>query len=284
MASIGEQIISARKAKGMTQEDIANALNVSRAAVSQWERDRRMPDAGMLLRLSAVLDYSFEQAAPKSAPQEIEQEVEAPVSADEVDTETLDTGTPQADSAISSQEMAHTTHRRRVIIFCAAAVAVVLCVALLIVPVLRHKVVEVPPTSEMVDTAKITKEFFKQDNRNEAGHALPSLTTKLETKTADGIDLWSYEFIIHEKNGMAFDIDRVETYTFVRDKVDEYILTADMLDGYGIAPRVEAYGDWSILGGLPVQEGVSGIGFVVRGTDETGEALSFVHWLPLTAD
>ena len=60
MASIGQQIIAARKAKGMTQDALAAALNVSRSAISNYETDRRLPDAKMLLTLSKVLNYSFE--------------------------------------------------------------------------------------------------------------------------------------------------------------------------------------------------------------------------------
>ena len=43
MASIGEQIIAARKAKGMTQDALAQALDVSRTTVSNWEIGRRTP-------------------------------------------------------------------------------------------------------------------------------------------------------------------------------------------------------------------------------------------------
>ena len=60
MSTIGEQLIAARKAKGMTQEALAKAMHVSRQAVSHWENNRAMPDAETLLRLSRALDYSFE--------------------------------------------------------------------------------------------------------------------------------------------------------------------------------------------------------------------------------
>lgn len=60
METIGEKIRSARKAKGMTQEALANALNMSRQGISHWEQGRTIPDAEMLLRLSQVLEYNFE--------------------------------------------------------------------------------------------------------------------------------------------------------------------------------------------------------------------------------
>ena len=39
MASIGEQIREARKTKGLTQDALAEALNVSRSTVANWESE-----------------------------------------------------------------------------------------------------------------------------------------------------------------------------------------------------------------------------------------------------
>lgn len=60
MQTIGEQIRAARKAKRMTQDQLAEILNMSRQGISHWEQGRTSPDAEMLLRLSQVLEYSFE--------------------------------------------------------------------------------------------------------------------------------------------------------------------------------------------------------------------------------
>ena len=64
MASIGEQIRAARKARGLTQEALAREPNATRSAVANWEQDRRLPDGETLLRLSSTLAYSFESAEP----------------------------------------------------------------------------------------------------------------------------------------------------------------------------------------------------------------------------
>ena len=64
MASIGEQIKNARQGKGMTQDDLAEKLHVTRSAVANWEQSRRLPDAETMLRLSSVLEYSFESSGP----------------------------------------------------------------------------------------------------------------------------------------------------------------------------------------------------------------------------
>ena len=59
MASIGEQIISARKARNMTQETLAKLMFVSRPTVSRWETDSVTPNAQALQRLSEVLGVRF---------------------------------------------------------------------------------------------------------------------------------------------------------------------------------------------------------------------------------
>ena len=45
MSSFGEVIITGRVAAGMTQEDLANAIGVTQAAMSRYENDLREPDA-----------------------------------------------------------------------------------------------------------------------------------------------------------------------------------------------------------------------------------------------
>ncbi len=54
--SIGENIHRLRKAKGMTQAELAEKLDVSFQAVSSWERGENTPDTDKLLPLALVLD------------------------------------------------------------------------------------------------------------------------------------------------------------------------------------------------------------------------------------
>ncbi len=60
MSTIGEQMKEARKAKQMTQEELAAALHVARSSVASWEVGRRMPDIEMVMQLSRVLDVRFD--------------------------------------------------------------------------------------------------------------------------------------------------------------------------------------------------------------------------------
>lgn len=50
--STAEKILSQRKRKGISQEELANELNVSRQAVSKWESNQSIPDMEKIILLS----------------------------------------------------------------------------------------------------------------------------------------------------------------------------------------------------------------------------------------
>ena len=83
MENVGEKIMQARKTKGMTQDTLAQLVNVSRQTVSHWENGRAMPDVAMAAQLSKVLDVNFlaDEAAEDAAvqPPEAMPTVQAPV-------------------------------------------------------------------------------------------------------------------------------------------------------------------------------------------------------------
>ena len=58
--SIGERITQLRKAAGLSQGQLASALEVSRQAVSKWENDQAAPDSLKMIRLAEVLDTDIE--------------------------------------------------------------------------------------------------------------------------------------------------------------------------------------------------------------------------------
>lgn len=50
--NISQKILLQRKKKGISQEDLANTLNVSRQAVSKWESSQSVPDMDKIVALS----------------------------------------------------------------------------------------------------------------------------------------------------------------------------------------------------------------------------------------
>ena len=61
MKSIGETIATLRKEKGMTQNQLAEKMNVTDKAVSKWERDLSCPDINTISKLADVLGVSVEE-------------------------------------------------------------------------------------------------------------------------------------------------------------------------------------------------------------------------------
>ena len=59
--SIGTNIKGIREERGLTQEQIAEALGVSFQAVSSWERDEYKPDTDRVIKLAEVFDSFIHQ-------------------------------------------------------------------------------------------------------------------------------------------------------------------------------------------------------------------------------
>ena len=58
---LGLTISKLRKEKGMTQEELAEKVNVSAQAVSKWENDISMPDISVLPALAEIFDVSIDE-------------------------------------------------------------------------------------------------------------------------------------------------------------------------------------------------------------------------------
>lgn len=58
-ASFAEELKKARTDMNLTQEELAQRLNISRPMISHWEHGRALPDIEMLRRISVELNYDF---------------------------------------------------------------------------------------------------------------------------------------------------------------------------------------------------------------------------------
>lgn len=57
----GEKIKNIRKEKKMTQEQMANILNVSRQAISNWENNKNFPDLEMIIKISRFFSLTLDE-------------------------------------------------------------------------------------------------------------------------------------------------------------------------------------------------------------------------------
>ena len=67
--SIADRILTLRKSKGMSQEQLAEAMGVSRQAVSKWESEQASPDPEKIIAMSEIFgvttDYLLKGIEPE---------------------------------------------------------------------------------------------------------------------------------------------------------------------------------------------------------------------------
>jgi transcriptional regulator with XRE-family HTH domain len=59
--TVGKNILELRKSRGISQEELANLLMVSRQTVSQWENDQTQPNIDNLVRLKEIFGVSVDK-------------------------------------------------------------------------------------------------------------------------------------------------------------------------------------------------------------------------------
>lgn len=77
--NIADRIQSLRKAQGLSQEELADRIGVSRQAVSKWESEQSTPDIEKIILLSECFDVSTDYLLKgiERAPQAVEKTLDA---------------------------------------------------------------------------------------------------------------------------------------------------------------------------------------------------------------
>ncbi len=249
-----EQLQEARKAAGLSQEQLAKLMNMSRQGVSHWENDRALPDAETLKKLSQVLNYNFEEI--ESAGEETP--VEAP--AEE---------TPEVLEAVKPERKQHTT------VLCIICLAVGLAVGFLMgylaAPKFVNQTLAIPVNNRSSDAAQAAISIYTDESPVMLRY--PSEDSELA--------YWFYNVNIEETAGVQFTIEKVETVN-IHDNGDEgqkhSFTPQDLLLSDGV---IVAWGKVSFGGGLPSQS-LKGIRVTVYGTDAKGNQIMMEQFLPFS--
>lgn len=77
--TLGKRIRQMRIEKAISQEKLAEELNVSRSAIAKWETDGGIPELDNLLRLAEVFDVSLDELTGNVKKQRQEDEIEQAV-------------------------------------------------------------------------------------------------------------------------------------------------------------------------------------------------------------
>ena len=65
---LGTHIYQLRRARGLSQDDVAEALGVSRQSVSKWENNASVPELEKLLALSGLFGVSLDELVTGDTP------------------------------------------------------------------------------------------------------------------------------------------------------------------------------------------------------------------------
>ncbi|MBR5369867.1 MAG: helix-turn-helix domain-containing protein [Bacilli bacterium] len=74
--SLGERLYELRKKKGLSQEEVAERLNVTRQSVSKWETDESKPDFDKIVPICELYEISTNELLNGTQEEKEEKEVE----------------------------------------------------------------------------------------------------------------------------------------------------------------------------------------------------------------
>lgn len=72
--NIGEKLLELRKSKQLSQEEVANKLNVTRQTVSKWETGQSMPDFDKILPICELYEISADELLSKTKNEKLNEE------------------------------------------------------------------------------------------------------------------------------------------------------------------------------------------------------------------
>ena len=246
MESFGTQLSAARKAKGFTQEQLAEKLSVSRTNISRWESGKLMPDFETIRKLSEILEVNFFSNDEPAKP--------------EIVSETKPAEVPEI------PETPPTKPAKRFPIAIAISAAS-LCIILLVGIFLNgHRskpqanVVITP--SENPTYAIESAEYFP-----EAGKG------------------WFYEFNYEETAGVPFTVSQAVITTIGDDDLEynQYYTGDEVATWFEGSATLEKDAPHSAMGGFPIDD-VKGVRVTLSGTDANGNDLSFSGYVELSKE
>jgi len=259
MTPFSEQLISARKTAGWTQEQLAEQMHVSRQTVSHWETGRAVPDDETLARLRKLLNLPEETAEPSPV---------KPVSP-------VLWLLPVLIAAIG------------LCIFCGVFLQQPDVPAAAPQITAEPQATMAPPTQEPILPADYPLEWYlnpapNADSSRAYVELVPRKTpVRLENLTISEDPMWPVGFDIVEKNGVSFTIDKISLIHFAKDGTQlasEVYAARDLRE---FMNDVLADGNISEWNNLTSLYEASYYCMAVEGTDAGGNKLAFGNAIEL---
>jgi len=115
VVSLGNNIYNLRQERGMSQLELAEALNVSRQSISKWETDASVPELDKIMKLAELFEVTLDELVRGEKPQEGSKEPEP--------KQVVQEAPKVAENGFTGRKIV------ALVLFCMAFVVFVLCVA-----------------------------------------------------------------------------------------------------------------------------------------------------------
>lgn len=253
MTTFSERMTAARKDKKLTQDQVAQALGVSRQLVSHWENGRVEPTQEQREAICKLLDIPMD--APKPTP---------------LHKRILAAAALIAFVAILVMAVYPIYKSRRAGTTAEAAVQ----------------------ETQAPQGEKYSWEWFQQpDAQPQEGQAYVELTTaeKPLMLIESGDDakpyLWNILIYAQETNGVPFTMEKITEVFFNNEKLPMYTgeMTGDEIAWYWYTTRLEQ-GDFVNYSTNRLADGGIGYGVAVEGKDDNGNELTFKLYIPFSSE
>lgn len=280
MKPFNEQLMQARRIKGLTQDQLAAEMNITRQGISRWENGRTMPDIETLKRLSEVLSYNFMAAEafpaqasdmPDAAQIYGELHVAALTSDKSPDAEQVNCEPPAAPAPL-----APAPRRNFAFVMCALCLMIGLAAGCLmgsyLFPHTAHGNALPPSSGEAVTPSHAS---YVPEVAGEAFVRIAATEDPVKAiRMSDNSAAWRYTAIVRNVGELSFIVDKAEIYVITDDgaSVLSASLTAPEM-GWGDGELLPGC-EFSVRGGFPVQAFKS-VHLIVTGADIHGKASSF---------
>ena len=260
----GQSLRKLRKDRGLTQEQLAQRLHVTRQTVSYWENGRTQPDYETLARIAAELQVPVAALLEEQT--------------DGGEASPVEPGAREAQPAASAPDTTPPTPRSARLQKRTVRIAVALLLLVLLIAGLS--LMRKPAGGEF------TIEQFTQAQSPQEGQAFLTISTRETPVQAirgrPGTDAyWRYSVLVRETNGVGITLVRITYVTFYRSgRTSSVAYVTDILRENVGATTIGPNEIRLIQTMEPADRNTLGMGILIEGTDEHGNPLSFRQYIP----
>lgn len=270
MGTFSEQLAEARRAAHLTQDQLAEKVHVTRAAVSHWENGRYIPDFDMIRELSKALDYHFDlndhEQTTDTETRDTQKETDTPDKAEQLE--------------IINNEIINNKKKWIRWLIPAVLIAAVVLLFTVILPGQRSQI-QTEVVSDTDSTVRYRISDYQAETPRETGKAYLVMNTESCVEHGEGRDYWMFTFRMNEDQGIAFHLDEVEMVYFFTDHAHPMRFPESDLAAAQIGPDIPGNHSVSFQGGCPLdQKNMTGVGLKSIGRDEKGNDMSFTAYIP----